>query len=116
MLRVSYQISHQEQEDLKAVGTSIDVVTEENVVGHWRLTANIKKLNEVLVLTVNVTTDCDWTLHVSNVVFLVEYLNSFLGQLFHLCLGYELTLFEVLNPARHIGLVDAAICHFAGHG
>ena len=52
-----------ESHSLNRVVSSIDIVTHEQVVGLWRASSNLEKFSQVMELSVDVSTDCDWSLN-----------------------------------------------------
>ena len=58
---------HKEGHCLDGIVSSVDVVTHEEVVSVWNLSANHKELAQVMELTVDVTTDGHWGDHILHV-------------------------------------------------
>jgi hypothetical protein len=75
---------------------AIHIVSEEKVSGFSRITADLKELHEIVVLAVNVTTDCDRSIHFEKVRFGSQYLGTLIKDEESLLLGQATFAVEVL--------------------
>ena len=88
--------------DLHRVESSIDVVTHEDVAGIGYFTSFSEKLKEVVELSVNVTTNSDWSFNWLHVVFLAENLLCLLTENSELSLGQEDVFLEIFDPLSNV--------------
>jgi len=79
--------SDEKSDSLDGVVAAIDVVTHEEVVGVGRLTTNLKQFSQVVELTVNVTTDRDWSTDLLDVRFVNKDFFCLFAKKFDLTLG-----------------------------
>ena len=52
--------SKEKKDDFTTKATTIDVVTKEEILLIARITSDFKKLQQIIVLTVNITNDTNW--------------------------------------------------------
>jgi hypothetical protein len=56
--------------------TAIDIVAHKKVVGLWHFASDLKQLHKVMELTMNISTDDDWSSDWYNIGLLCEYFFS----------------------------------------
>lgn len=55
-------VGQEKADSFKWLFTSIHIVTKEKIVSLWRKSAILKESQEIIVLSMNVSTDLDWSL------------------------------------------------------
>jgi hypothetical protein len=79
VLRVRNGVRKQQARRFNASAASINVIPKENIVRTRRIFAAIKEAEEVLVLTMDVTTDCDGRLELKQDGLIEIDLSDFLA-------------------------------------
>ena len=111
-LRITHLQCNQKQEGLDGVATTVDEITHKEVICVRALATHLKKLLEVIELSVDVTTDLtvsqniatyrDGTLHVLYVALLLEDLSGAIAKRLDLSFLNRLTALQLLNPLIEI--------------
>lgn len=84
--------------------TSVDVVTKEEISGLGGVTTNFEELHEIVVLSVNVTTDGDGSVHLEKVGLGAQKLGTLLKNPKSLLLGKTTFAVEMLLEELKVGL------------
>lgn len=90
--------AEKELEGLDGVESTINEVTHEDVASVWDLTAFVEKFEQVVELTVDISTNCDWSLDWLDVALLDEDLLDLFAEDAELALWKDGTLFNSLKP------------------
>ena len=69
-LRVAHLEGEKEGHGLNRVVSFVDVVSHEEVVGLWWLSSNLEELTEIVELSMDVSADGNWCLHLMHVGFI----------------------------------------------
>jgi hypothetical protein len=56
--------------------SSIDVVTKEQILAIGNISSKLEYFKKIWKLTMNITTDLNWSLNLYNIALLLEYLFS----------------------------------------
>lgn len=67
----SHLESDEKGDSLEGVVASVDIITHEEVIGVWAISANSKKLHEIMVLPMDVPTDGDGGFHLGNIALIL---------------------------------------------
>jgi hypothetical protein len=84
--------------------TSVDVVTKEEISGLGGVATNFEKLHEIVVLSVNITTNGDGSVHLQEVGLGAQKLSTLLENPKSLLLGETTFTVEMLLEELKVGL------------
>lgn len=84
--------------------TSIDVVAKEEVSGLGGVATNFKKFHKIVILSVDVTANCDGSIHLEKVGLSSQKLSTLLQNPKSLIVGKATLAVEVLLEKLEIGL------------
>ena len=82
--------------------TTIDKVSEENVIRFWAIATDLEELHEVVELAVYVATDGDGRVHVLDVGLLEQDVTCKIAKLPHFSFFDAVTALQTGNPAVNI--------------
>lgn len=97
--------SNEQANCLNRVVSSINIVSQEQVIGVRDITSNRKQLYQIVKLTMNISTNGYGCSHRLYVGFSVEYLDNFAGEEFYLLLGYFVETLELFYYVVNIRLL-----------
>lgn len=95
--------AEQELESLNRVETSVNKISHENVSSVWDLTAFVEKFQKVVELTMDISTDCDWSFDWLNVTFFDQNFFNFLAEDSQFSLWKNGAVFNSLEPRVNVG-------------
>ena len=92
----------QQAHGLDGVVASIDIVSHEQVVGVWGLSAHLEKLHQIVELSMHVTAHRHGAFHFLHIRLLLQNLFRLFTEDFDLVLGELLAVVELLDPRVHV--------------
>ena len=89
---------------LYAEVSSVNIIAEEQIPSLCRITSNLEEFHQIKVLSMHITTDCDWRIHLEKIRFAFENLCTSLND--PECLFFRQSSFpiEMLLEVCQIGL------------
>jgi hypothetical protein len=94
---VPYFQSQKEQECFDAVSSSVDIVSQEDVVGVGWVSSDFEEFDQVIELAVDVSADGHWGFDVDCVFLLLEDLFAHVAEGFDIALRQFLSTFQFLD-------------------
>jgi len=89
--------------NLYAEISTINIVSQEQISSFSRVTADLKKLHQIIVLAMNITANCDWCIHFKQVGFGPEKFGTFMNDPKSLLMGQSAFAIEMLLQELNIG-------------
>lgn len=104
-LRISNLQSHKQRYSFHWIISSIDKVTHKQVVSERHVSSYRKELNEVVQLSVNVSTNSNWYLDWSRICLLQEDSSGFLSDKFYLFFSNWFETLQVVYNHIQLSLI-----------
>jgi hypothetical protein len=89
--------------NLDAEISTINIVSQEQISSFSWVTADLKKLHQIIVLAVDITANCDWRIHFKQVGLGPEKFGTFMNDPKSLLLGQSAFAIEMLLQELDIG-------------
>lgn len=96
-------VTEKEFNSLNRIVPSVNKIANKNIPGPWQFASDLKQLKDIIKLSMNVTTNDNWSFSLMHIGFFEEELLNFVAESTHASFVQAFALFESCDPLVDFG-------------